>query len=89
MTVDLDALLPTVMQVVPVLLLLLRESTAWRAELASWRRELSGARIVIEPAGGRKSSASEESSVTEDLEPPALPAVEVWGPGVAIQRPRR
>ena len=42
----------------PILALVYVESRAWRAELASWRHELAGARITIEPASSRPSTAA-------------------------------
>lgn len=50
MTVDVERLLLGLAQVLPVLALLARESARWRDELSAWRAELSGARIIIEPA---------------------------------------
>ena len=87
---------PYAASVTPILLLVARESVAWRAELASWRRDLSAARIIIEPVNGDRTRPAPDDDTgggeppraapapTDPTEAPDLDHLE----GVTILRPR-
>lgn len=88
MELDLEVLATIALQVGPVLLLLGRESARWREELGAWRRELSGARIIIEPAKG--GPADGPGKAPEDPAPPfALPPDDATDEDAPLWRHRR